>query len=58
MGWVDVKGGKSVEEKGKLANCLLILWESYVLVELSPHNQLLCQGQIFRFCPANSSTWP
>lgn len=36
MGWVDVKGGKSVEKKGKLANCLLTLRESCVLTEPSP----------------------
>lgn len=54
MGWADVKGGKLVEKKGKLANCLLILQESYVLVEPSLNNQLLCQGQIFRLCTAQT----
>lgn len=36
MGWIDVKEGKLVKKKGKFANCLVTLWESYVFVEPSP----------------------
>lgn len=36
MGWVHVKGEKLVEKKGKLANCLLPLLESYILIVKLP----------------------
>lgn len=67
MGWINVKRRKLVGKKDKLAKCLLTLWESYVLVEPNPHNELFHLGPIFKLhrpdrsssgCTANSPTWP
>lgn len=53
MGWVDVKGRKFVEKKGKLASCLLILRESYVLMKPSPQPAVLPRTD-FRLCSAQT----
>lgn len=64
IGWVDVKRGKWVKKKDKLANCLLTLWESSVIVE--PSLPTTSYSTKYRSsdrssgsgCPANNLTWP
>lgn len=64
IGWIDVKGGKWVKKKDKLANCFLTLWESYIIVE--PSLPTISYSTKLRSsdrssgggCPANNLTWP